>query len=352
MNETIEQRQGEVLDAAKVEAFLRDMIPDLEGAIAIRQFPSGHSNLTYLVTFGSRELVLRRPPFGTKAKTAHDMNREYRILSALASVYPYCPRPLVYTEDPDIMGCSFYVMERIKGIILRRDIPDSLHLSPNDITCLCENLFTVLHELHSVDYHAIGLEDFGKPQGYVKRQVLGWNKRYRAARTPDVPDCEKVMAWLEEKMPADTDKPCLIHNDFKFDNVVLDPEDPLNIIGVLDWEMATLGDPLMDLGGSLAYWIESGDPEEIQLARMSPTNVDGALTRREVAAYYEKLSGRTMRHYDFYHCFGIFRLAVIVQQIYYRFYHGQTQDQRFQKFGFMVAILEGVTRGIIERSDL
>jgi aminoglycoside phosphotransferase (APT) family kinase protein len=352
MNETIEQRQGEVLDAVKVEAFLKDMIPDLEGAIAIRQFPSGHSNLTYLVTFGSRELVLRRPPLGTKAKTAHDMNREYRILSALESVYPYCPRPLVFTEDPDIMGCSFYVMERIKGIILRRDIPDSLNFSPNDITCLCENLFTVLHELHSVDYHAIGLGDFGKPKGYVKRQVLGWNKRYRAARTPDVPDCEVVMAWLEEKMPADTDKPCLIHNDFKFDNVVLDPEDPLNIIGVLDWEMATLGDPLMDLGGSLAYWIESGDPEEIQLARMSPTNVDGALTRRAVAAYYEKLSGRTMRHYDFYHCFGIFRLAVIVQQIYYRFYHGQTQDQRFQKFGFMVAILEGVTRGIVERSDL
>jgi len=352
MNETIEQRQGEVLDAVKVGAFLKDMIPDLEGAIAIRQFPSGHSNLTYLVTFGSRELVLRRPPIGTKAKTAHDMNREYRILSALESVYPYCPRPLVYTEDPDIMGCSFYVMERIKGIILRRDIPDSLNLSPNDFTRLCENLFKVLHELHSVDYHAIGLGDFGKPKGYVERQVLGWNKRFRAARTPDVPDCEVVMAWLEEKMPADTDKPCLIHNDFKFDNVVLDPEDPLNIVGVLDWEMATLGDPLMDLGGSLAYWIESGDPDEIQLARMSPTNGDGALTRREVAAYYEKLSGRTMRHYDFYRCFGIFRLAVIVQQIYYRFYHGQTQDQRFQKFGFMVAILEGVTRGIIERSDL
>jgi aminoglycoside phosphotransferase (APT) family kinase protein len=352
MNETIEQREGEALDAAKVESFLRDMIPGLEGEMGIRQFPSGHSNLTYLVTFGSRELVLRRPPFGRKAKTAHDMNREYRILSALESVYPYCPRPLSYTQDPEIMGCSFYVMERIKGIILRKDFPSSLQLSSDDVTRLCKNLIKVLYELHSVDYDAIGLGDFGKPKGYVERQVRGWNKRYRAARTPDVPDCEATMSWLEEKMPADTDQPCLIHNDFKFDNVVLDPAEPLKIIGVLDWEMTTLGDPLMDLGGSLAYWIESGDPKEVQLARMLPTNADGALTRRELADYYEKLSGRTMRHYDFYRCFGLFRLAGIAQQIYYRFYHGQTQDQRFQKFAFMVAILEKVTRGIIDRSGL
>jgi len=352
MNETIEQRQGEALDAARVAAFLHDTIPGLAGEMAIRQFPSGHSNLTYLVTVGQRDLVLRRPPFGTKAKTAHDMSREYRILKALEPVFPYCPRPLAYTDDPAVMGCSFYVMERIKGIILRRDIPASLHLSPGDISQMCENLFTVLYELHSVDYDAIGLADFGKPSGYVERQVSGWNKRYRAARTPDVPDCENVMAWLTEKMPPDTENPCLIHNDFKFDNVVLDPDNPLKITGVLDWEMATLGDPLMDLGGSLAYWIESGDSEEVRLARMLPTNVDGAPTRRELAAYYEKLSGRTMQHYDFYRCFGIFRLAGIAQQIYYRFYHGQTQDRRFQEFAFMVAILERAAMQIVERSDL
>ena len=243
-------------------------------------------------------------------------------------------------------------MERIKGIIPRKDFPASMKLSPQDITQLCKNLFTVLHELHSVDYEKIGLGNFGKPKGYVERQVMGWNKRYRAARTPDVPDCEAVMSWLVDKMPADTDSPSLIHNDFKFDNVVLDSTDPLKIIGVLDWEMATLGDPLMDLGASLAYWIESGDPEEVQLARMLPTNREGMLRRRELATYYENLSGRTMQHYDFYRCFGLFRLAGIAQQIYYRFYHGQTQDQRFQKFAFMVAILERVTRRIIERSDL
>ena len=352
MSETIEQREGEALDAAKVEAFLRDMVPGLAGIMSIRQFPSGHSNLTYLITMGQREMVLRRPPLGTKAKTAHDMSREYRILKALGPVFPYCPRLLAYTDDPDVMGCSFYVMERIQGIILRRDIPTSLNLSPADVTRLCENLLRVLNELHRVDYRKIGLQDFGKPEGYVQRQVAGWSRRYRAARTPDVPECEDVMTWLAEKMPPDTDRPCLIHNDFKFDNVVLDPGNPLNIIGVLDWEMATLGDPLMDLGGSLSYWIEHGDPEEIQLVRMLPTNADGALTRREMAAHYQTLSGRTMQHYDFYRCFGLFKLAGIAQQIYYRYYHGQTQDQRFQRFGYMVGILEKAARKIIERSKL
>jgi aminoglycoside phosphotransferase (APT) family kinase protein len=352
MNETIEQRKGEVLDTAKVEAFLRDMVPGLAGIMSIRQFPSGHSNLTYLISMGQREMVLRRPPLGTKAKTAHDMSREYRILKALGPVFPYCPRLLAYTDDPDVMGCSFYVMERIQGIILRRDIPTSLNLSPGDVTRLCENLLKVLNELHRVDYREIGLEDFGKPEGYVQRQVAGWSRRYRASRTPDVPECEDVMTWLAEKMPPDTDRPCLIHNDFKFDNVVLDPGNPLNIIGVLDWEMATLGDPLMDLGGSLSYWIEHGDPEELQLARMLPTNADGALTRREMAAHYQALSGRTMQHYDFYRCFGLFKLAGIAQQIYYRYYHGQTQDQRFQRFGYLVGILEKAARKIIERSKL
>jgi aminoglycoside phosphotransferase (APT) family kinase protein len=352
MDEATEVRKGEELDNRKVEAFLRDVIPGLEGEMAIQQFPSGASNLTYLVTVGEREMVLRRPPFGTKAKTAHDMGREYKVLKALGPVYPYCPRPLAYTEDPEVMGCSFYVMERIRGIVLRRDIPESLGLGPGDMTRLCENLFKVLYELHSVDYRKIGLGELGKPEGYVERQVTGWSRRYRTARTPDVPEAEVVMGWLKEKMPLDTDVPCLIHNDFKFDNVVLDPENPLNIIGVLDWEMTTVGDPLMDLGGTLAYWVEAGDPQEMQLMRSVPTNAEGALKRRELVALYERLSGRTIHHYDFYLCFGLFKLAVIVQQIYYRYYHGQTQDPRFQKMGYVVGILEKATMNIIERSRL
>ena len=352
MDEATNVRKGEALDARKVEAFLRDVIPGLEGEMAIQQFPSGASNLTYLVTVGEREMVLRRPPFGTKAKTAHDMGREYKVLKALGPVYPYCPQPLAYTEDPDVMGCSFYVMERIRGTILRKDIPATLGLGPGEMTRLCENLFKVLYELHRVDYREIGLGALGKPQGYVERQVTGWSRRYRAARTPDVPEAEVVMRWLKEKMPPDTDRPCLIHNDFKFDNVVLDPENPLNIIGVLDWEMTTVGDPLMDLGGTLAYWVEAGDPQEMQLLRTVPTNAEGALKRRELVAFYERLSGRVILHYDFYFCFGLFKLAGIVQQIYYRYYHGQTQDTRFQKMGYVVGILEKAAMNIIERSKL
>jgi aminoglycoside phosphotransferase (APT) family kinase protein len=352
MDEATKVRQGEELDARKIGPFLRDVIPGLEGEMKIQQFPSGASNLTYLVTVGERELVLRRPPIGTKAKTAHDMGREYTVLKALGPVFPYCPRPLAYTEDPQVMGCSFYVMERIRGIVLRKDIPASLGFSPEDMTHLCQNLFKVLFELHSVDYEKIGLGDLGKPRGYVERQVTGWSGRYRAARTPDVPEAEAVMGWLKEKMPSDTDDPCLIHNDFKFDNVVLDPENPLNIIGVLDWEMTTLGDPLMDLGGTLAYWVEAGDPQEMQLMRSVPTNAPGAMKRRDVVALYERLSGRTLQHYDFYLCFGYFKLAAIAQQIYYRYFHGQTRDPRFQKFGYVVGILEKAATTIMERSGL
>jgi len=352
MDETVDVRKGEELDTAKVEAYLHDVIQGLDGPMTIRQFPSGHSNLTYLITVGGQEMVLRKPPSGTKAKTAHDMSREYRVLKALAPVFPYCPRPMAYCEDSAVMGCSFYVMERLQGVVLRKDIPATMTLGPKDMTRLCQNLIRVLYELHSVDYKKVGLADFGKPVGYVERQVAGWSRRYCSARTPDVPEAQEVMAWLAEKMPPDTDRPCLIHNDFKFDNVVLDPENPLNITGVLDWEMATVGDPLMDLGGSLSYWVEAEDPEDVQMIRMLPTHVKGALKRREVVAYYEELSGRAIKHYDFYRCFGIFKLAVIAQQIYYRYYHGQTQDQRFKMMGLVVGVLERAAMGIIHQSKL
>lgn len=345
-------RPGEELDRTKIEAFLRDSIPGLKGEMTLRQFPSGHSNLTYLVTVGEREMVLRRPPFGHKAKTAHDMGREYRILSAIHSVYPYAPMPLAFSEDETIIGSPFYVMQKISGIILRRDLPAGLTFSPAQLRRLFERMVQVLHELHSIDYKSIGLENFGKPHGYVARQVTGWNKRYRAARTPDVPECEDIMTWLEEKMPTETDRPGLIHNDFKFDNVVLDPSDPINIIGVLDWEMATLGDPLMDLGCSLGYWVEKDDPPERQALRYMPTHLDGAMSRLEMVNYYAQLSGLKMQNFDFYFCFGLFRLAVIIQQIYYRYYHGQTGDERFKALPHGVAVLDRSAREVIEKSDL
>jgi aminoglycoside phosphotransferase (APT) family kinase protein len=318
----------------------------------LRQFPSGHSNLTYLAKFDDRELVLRRPPFGTKAKSAHDMGREYRILDALKDVYPYCPRPLAYSENATIIGCPFYVMERIRGIIIRRDFPQGFEHSPEKVSNLCRRLIEVHHELHAIDYWTVGLSDFGKPAGYVERQVTGWSRRYRNARTPDAPDCEDIMAWLNEKLPPDSQRSAIVHNDFKMDNVVLDKENPAEIIGVLDWEMATVGDPLMDLGGSLAYWVQKDDPRELQAIRFMPTDTTGALTRDELVRHYAALSGRSIENYDFYYCFGLFRLAVIVQQIYYRYYHGQTNDKRFEMFVSAVHALEKTARFNIERSEL
>jgi aminoglycoside phosphotransferase (APT) family kinase protein len=295
-------------------------------------------------------MVLRRPPFGKKAKSAHDMGREYRILSALRPVFPYCPKPLAYTEDESVMGCPFYVMERIKGIILRKDLPKGMQLTAQEAARLCENLLDIQLELHSIDYKAVGLENFGKPEGYVRRQVEGWSQRYRDARTPDAPDFEAVMSWLKEKMPPDNPRHAVIHNDYKLDNVVLDPETPLKIVGVLDWEMATIGDPIMDLGNSMAYWVNRDDPDGMQLIRMLPTNIEGALTRDQLIARYEKRSGIPIPNFDFYYCFGGFRLAVIAQQIYYRFYHGQTKDQRFQMLIVAVKVLEECALKIIEKS--
>jgi aminoglycoside phosphotransferase (APT) family kinase protein len=348
----VTMRTGEVLDSNKVKAFLAESIPGLTGELTIQQFPKGFSNLTYLLTIGSIELVLRRPPFGKKAKTAHDMSREYRILKALKPVFPYCPQPLVYTEDSSIIGSPFYVMERIKGIILRKEFPPGLSLTREQAGRLCEKLLDLHLELHSIDYRKIGLENFGKPEGYVERQLSGWTERYRAARTPDAPSFEEVMAWLYKNKPPDSDRPGIIHNDYKFDNIVLDQRDPMNIIGILDWEMATIGDPLMDLGNSLAYWIQKSDPPEMEVIRLMPTKIDGALTREEMVKRYSDKSGMVIENFDFYYCFGLFRLAVIAQQIYYRYYHGQTTDERFRMLIVGVKVLENTSLRVLEKSKL
>lgn len=347
-----EIREGEALEVDAVESFLKQNIDGISGPVEIKQFPSGFSNLTYLIKAGDQELVLRRPPFGKKAATAHDMSREYRILSALYPVFPYCPKPLAYTDDESIIGAPFYVMERIKGVILRRRLPEGLVLPPSDARGLCKNMVELFCRLHQLDYKAIGLENFGKPEGYVARQVSGWARRYRDAKTPDVPDFEAVMEWLDENRPGDTPFPCIIHNDFKFDNLVLNPDNPLEIIGILDWEMTTLGDPLMDLGCSLAYWVNRDDPDEMQFLVMQPTDLEGMMTRRQIVDRYAEISGRDIGNFDFYYTFGIFRLAVIAQQIYYRYYHGQTKDKRFASLGFGVAIFEKMAKRVMEGAGL
>jgi len=345
-------RQGEEIDLKVIDALLKDNIPGLSGHAVVEQFPSGYSNLTYLVRIGDKELVLRRPPFGRKAKTAHDMGREYRILKALNPVFPYCPKPLLYTEDESFLGCPFYVMERIHGIILRKKFPDGLPINPGRMRSLCENLLDVHCELHSIDYRAVGLEGFGRPEGYVKRQVEGWSGRYRAAHTPDAPSFEKVMQWLHDRMPPDFPTPAVIHNDFKFNNVVLAPDNFLKIVGVLDWEMATIGDPLLDLGCSLGYWVQNDDPPDFQAAGTLPTNLPGALTRDQMVERYAEKTGIRIDSFDFYLCFGYFRLAVIAQQIYYRFYHGQTRDQRFKSLIIAIRLLEKQADRLMEQSGL
>ncbi|MGB4268690.1 MAG: phosphotransferase family protein, partial [Spirochaetota bacterium] len=236
-----EIREGETIDGKIVLDYLIQHVPDIQGPIEIKQFPSGFSNLTYFIKAGNREMVLRRPPFGKKAKTAHDMHREYSILKALKPVFPYCPTPLVYCDDESIIGAKFYVMERIKGIILRKELPPGLSYTSDEFRYLCEQLLDIQCQLHSLNYKEIGLENFGKPEGYIERQVNGWIARYNDALTPDAPPYTEVIQWLQEKMPKTPTRAAVIHNDYKFDNVVLDSNNPKKIIGVLDWEMATIG---------------------------------------------------------------------------------------------------------------
>ncbi len=332
-------REGEELPLEAVDAFIKSHIPGVTGRPDVEQFSGGASNLTYLVRYPERELILRRPPFGHKAKSAHDMVREARIMSALREVYPYVPQVLACCDDPSVMDADFYVMERIVGIIPRQNLPKGLVLSEADTRRLCINVIDTLIALHTVDYQSAGLQNIAKGAGYVDRQVEGWIGRYRQARTEDVVDFEDVMAWLQSNKPANDYTTCLIHNDFRFDNVVLNPNNPLEVIGVLDWEMSTLGDPLMDLGNSLAYWVQADDDETFQMMRRQPTHLPGMLTRQEVIDYYTEKTGITIKNFDFYLVFGLFRLAVIVQQIWYRFFHGQTTNPQFAMFGVLTNYL-------------
>ncbi|QSP96345.1 phosphotransferase family protein [Marinobacter salinisoli] len=344
-------REGEELDAAAVDRFMKQAIPDLAGEPTIRQYPGGASNLTYQVDYGGRSFVLRRPPFGKIAKSAHDMLREARVMQALKPVYPYVPDIIAVCDDHDVLGCDFYVMERLKGIILRQDFPEGFDLSEQDTRKLCLSVIDKLVDLHRVDAKAAGLDSLGKGAGYVQRQIGGWSDRFRKSRTEDVGDFETVMTWLNDKMPEDVAQ-VVIHNDYRFDNVVLNPDNPFEVIGVLDWEMATIGDPLMDLGNSLAYWIQADDEGPFQMLRRQPTHRPGMLTRNEVVAYYMEKSGFRVDNFDFYEIYGLFRLAVIIQQIYYRFYHGQTKDTRFAAFGHAANYLEQRCLKLIEASTL
>jgi len=331
-------RSGEELDLAKLEPYLRRHFPNEAGALQVRQFPSGHSNLTYSLLLGATELVLRRPPFGSKVKSAHDMGREFRVLSKLHAVYAPAPEVLFYCDDDSVLGAPFYVMKPIHGIILRKHLPPGLDLSAEKARRLCESFVDNLVCLHRVDYAAAGLADLGRAEGYLERQVRGWTERYHGSKTHDYPDVAKLSAWMQQHLPV-TNYVSLIHNDYKYDNVVLDPDDITRILGVLDWEMCTIGDSLSDLGTALAYWVDAADPADLQQNRWGPTTHPGSFTRAEVAQYYAQQTSCDVSQMAFYLTFAYFKLAVIVQQIYYRYHQGVTKDERFASMPERIALL-------------
>jgi aminoglycoside phosphotransferase (APT) family kinase protein len=351
LDQAVAVRTGEDLELSAIDRYLKSNIGQLEGEPKVKQFPGGASNLTYLVQYENRDLILRRPPFGTVAKSAHDMVREAKVIQSLQPVYPYVPEILAICEDHSVIGCDFYVMSRFVGIIPRQDLPKGLSLTEQDTRKLCTNVIDKLIDLHSINPEQAGLGAIGKGDGYVARQISGWSDRYRKAMTDNATGFETVMVWLEEKQPKDIANR-IIHNDFRFDNVVLNPDNPFEVIGVLDWEMATLGDPLMDLGNSLAYWIEANDEPQMQFMRRQPTHLKGMLTRQQVVDYYMERTGFEVPCFDFYEIYGLFRLAVIIQQIYYRFHHGQTKDKRFENFIHAANYLEQRCMKLIERSSL
>jgi aminoglycoside phosphotransferase (APT) family kinase protein len=350
-DQTKAMRPGEELDLAAVGKYLKSALPELAGETVIEQFPSGHSNLTYLIKVGGRDLVLRRPPFGSKVKSAHDMGREFKILSAIHPVYPPAPRPLVYCEDESVIGGKFYVMERIPGVILRRSLPEGMEFGPDIALRLSRSLIKNLATIHAIDYEAVGLGQIAKVEGFLARQVNGWSDRYYGSQTDDVPGVDRVTGWLKANVPV-SPPATLIHNDYKFDNIVLDPADITRIIGVLDWEMSTIGDPLMDLGVALGYWVQADDPPEVRLAAFGPTAYPGSPTRQQLADYYAELTGRDVSNLHYYLCFASFKLAVILQQIYYRFAKGLTRDERFAPMIEMVKILVRTSDQLIERGAI
>ena len=319
-------RPGEALDEARLATYLRGRLPGFADPLAVRQFPAGYSNLTYFLQAGERQYVLRRPPFGSSVRGAHDMGREFRVLTGLHPVYERVPRALLYCADEEVIGAPFYIMERVQGVILRRRPPAGLDLSPPVMRRIAAAFVDNLAALHAVDAAAAGLADLGRPAGYVARQVSGWTRRYENARTDDIPTMTRIADWLSANQPPER-AAALIHNDYKYDNVVLDAADPGRIVAVLDWEMATLGDPLLDLGTTLAYWSEPGDPEALRMFGL--TRLPGNFSRREVVERYATASGQALENPLFYYVYGLFKLGGIIQQIYYRYRQGHTADPRF-----------------------
>ncbi len=322
-------RKGEELPEVTLKQFLqkKELIHSLDSELFVQQFTHGYSNLTYLLSIEDKEYVLRKPPVGA-IKRGHDMSREFKVQSGVQKRFSKVPKMYAYTDDASILGSEFYIMEKVEGIILNYKEAKSRNIPANDYKTIADSWLDTFVELHQLDYNAIGLSDLGRPEGYVERQVTNWGKQYLKAATDAIPAAQMVMKWMQENQPKQYEH-CLIHNDYKYDNVVFKDDSWKEITSVLDWEMATLGDPLMDLGTSLGYWTVATDHDFVKQRIPSPTIFDGNPIRSEIVEQYAQKSGRDIQNIVFYYAFGLFKIAVIAQQIYYRYSKGLTTDPRF-----------------------
>lgn len=343
MDDTTPVRPDERLPEGRLQEFLRGRLPGSERDLRVRQFGGGAANLTYLLDFGGQEYVLRRPPLGPVAPSSHDMAREHRVLSVLHRALPEAPRAFLLCEDPSVIGAPFFVMERRRGIVVRRHLPDGVSTVPEAPRLMSTALVDTLARLHAVDYGALGLGDLGKPVGFLARQLAGWYDRWQRAKIEEVKALDDVHAWLSSHLPV-AGPAALVHNDYKLDNVMWDEAQPGRVVAVFDWDMATLGDPLSDLGALLAYWSEPGDPAAFRAMSMMPTT-PAFPSRCELVERYARVSGRDVSAIAFYHVLGLFRLAVIAAQIYVRFRRGQTRDARFSAFGPLVPVVAEAALG-------
>jgi aminoglycoside phosphotransferase (APT) family kinase protein len=339
-------REGEQIDTHALSAYLEGKLPGMQAGLTVRQFPGGHSNLTYLLEAGGCEYVLRRPPFGPVAPKAHDMAREYNVLGAVHPYFPPAPRVFLLCDDPSVIGAIFFVMERRRGLVLRREIPAEFAGDPGFGGRVSGAFVDCLAALHAVDVNRVKL---GKPAGFLERQVTGWAERFARAQTETLPQMDQLIRWLGDRLPA-SPAPTLVHNDYKLDNMMLHPGDPVRVEAVLDWEMATVGDPLVDLGCVMCYWPEAGDPPVRRDALSAITTLPGWFTRAQLVERYARLTGRDVSGLGYYEVFGIFKIAVVLQQIYFRYHRGQTRDVRFRNFDARVRGLVEIAAALAERA--
>ena len=340
-------RAGEEIDVRALAEYLRGKVEGAVRDVRVEQCPGGHSNLTYLVRAGDHEYVLRRPPLGPVAPKAHDMAREFRVLEAVHPVFPPAPRVYLLCEDPAVIGATFFLMERRQGAVLRRDMPAEFARDSAFPRKASEGFIDCLSQLHSIDVARQPLAGLGRPEGFLERQVRGWTERWLRAKTEEIQGMDSLIAWLSDRLPASA-RPALVHNDFKLDNIMLDPRNPARVEAVLDWEMATVGDPLVDLGCTLCYWTQAGDPEMRGGSLSGITAMPGWYTRAELVRRYAEKAGRDVSGLGYYEVFGLFKLGVILQQIYFRYIRGQTRDERFSDFHLRV---RGLMRAAVELAE-